>query len=239
MKVGKRDFSPGLLPSILTAVLLSVFIKLGLWQMDRAEQKTQLAESVQERRNASPLMMIGPDAETDKILWRAVELDGEFRQDLHFLLDNQVNKGRAGYFLYSVLEFTDGPDVLVNRGWMAGQGDRTQAPVFMTPQSKVRIMGEIKLPPVTGWLLAENTDERLSDSVIRLQTINIDSIERSYNLDLRAFVLRLKAGSDAGLMLDWPEPGSGVEKHHGYAFQWFAMAAALLIIYLVVNLRKK
>lgn len=40
------------------------------------------------------------------------------------------------------------------------------------------------------------------------------------------------------LIPNWQPAASGPEKHYGYAFQWFAMAAALTILFIVVNLSK-
>jgi cytochrome oxidase assembly protein ShyY1 len=41
-----------------------------------------------------------------------------------------------------------------------------------------------------------------------------------------------------GLVRDWPRPGAGVAVHHGYAFQWFALAATLIGIYVYLSFRK-
>jgi surfeit locus 1 family protein len=38
-------------------------------------------------------------------------------------------------------------------------------------------------------------------------------------------------GTDAGLVRDWPVVATGVEKHHGYAFQWFGLSALIALLY--------
>jgi cytochrome oxidase assembly protein ShyY1 len=42
-----------------------------------------------------------------------------------------------------------------------------------------------------------------------------------------------------GLVRDWPAPDFGIDKHYGYAFQWFALAATLLVFYAATRYRRK
>jgi surfeit locus 1 family protein len=51
---------------------------------------------------------------------------------------------------------------------------------------------------------------------------------------LNGSLVQLQAGIDApsdGLLRNWPLIASGVDKHHGYAFQWFGLCALILILY--------
>jgi len=60
------------------------------------------------------------------------------------------------------------------------------------------------------------------------QNFDHDRFERLLGAPLLPFVLRqnaLRGAPDDGLMRVWPVPGDGVAKHHGYAFQWYALAA--------------
>ena len=128
--------------------------------------------------------------------------------------------------------------VLVNRGWVKANKDRRVLPKLPLSEESITLHGVIKREPVTGMLLAENTDERIA-GVIRVQHIDINEINKNYGLNLPGFIVRLSEDSDAGLLRDWPKPGSGRDKHLGYAFQWFAMATAVLVIFIVVNFKTK
>ncbi len=39
------------------------------------------------------------------------------------------------------------------------------------------------------------------------------------------------AAANDELLRDWPAPDLGLQKHYGYAFQWFALAALILCLY--------
>ena len=56
---------------------------------------------------------------------------------------------------------------------------------------------------------------------------------------LQPVVIQQESEIDDGLKREWSAPDLGIDKHYGYAFQWFAMAAAIVIIYLVCNVRKR
>jgi surfeit locus 1 family protein len=239
MQLGSKQFSPGLWPTVITTGLLLMLLFLGFWQLDRADQKLTALRHMLQRSNEAPLKNLETDIGIDTLLWRKTILSGSFSQTHTYLLDNQVVKSEAGYFVYSLFELDNGNTVLVNRGWVVASADRKQIPELDTPHGKLKISGVIKAPPATGLLLAENTDEQLAQGLYRLQHISPEDINKQHQLTLLPYIVRLDAESPAGYAREWRQPGSGKEKHLGYAFQWFAMAAALLIIFLAVNLKKK
>jgi len=219
--------------------MLPLLLYLGFWQLDRAEQKSVALQHMLQRSKEAPALTLEAKMDVNKLLWRKVILSGVFAQTPAFLLDNQVVDGRAGYFVYSPFELDSNNTVLVNRGWIRATADRGEVPVLEVRHGRVEISGLIKVPPATGILLAENTEEKLAEGLYRLQHINLLEINERYNLNLLPYVIRLEPESTAGYVRKWNLPGSGKEKHLGYAFQWFAMAGALLIIFLTVNLKKR
>lgn len=223
---------------VLTAIFSVLFVFLGLWQLDRAEQKTAVLQKVLERSRIAPLESLDSNTNIDSLIWRKAVLAGSFVPTHTFLLDNQVVKGMTGYFAYSPFVLDSNITVLVNRGWLKAGARRDQIPQFITPQGRLQISGKIKAPPKTGRLLAENTDEIVSAKVYRLQHLDPEKLNKKYGLKLLPYVIRLDSESPAGFERAWTEPASGKEKHLGYAFQWFAMTAALLIIFITVNLNK-
>ncbi|NKB36312.1 MAG: hypothetical protein GKR93_03970 [Gammaproteobacteria bacterium] len=229
-------FRPGLLPTALTFILLVLLSKLGFWQLDRAKQKETLKEQVVEQQKLPPLSYLPEGVEnSSSLLWRRASLQGVSKTDIVFLLDNQVYQGQAGYFVYTVLKQEGGLNLLVNRGWIKAGLSRETVRVPDISGSTETLTGVIKAPPATGLLLAEDTEESLSNGVVRLQQINPAKINERYHMDIAPYVFRLEPPSTSGFIRDWTAPGFGREKHLGYAFQWFAMAFALFIIYIVVN----
>lgn len=239
MQLGNRQFSPGLWPTLATLSILPLLLYLGFWQLDRAQQKTVLYQHYLQRSNELPIKSIEANMDINGVLWRKAILTGSFSDKHTFLLDNQVLNMQPGYYVFSPFEIENGITLLVNRGWIRAGVDRRQIPVLDTPGGRIKLSGVIKSPPFTGWLLAEDTDEELGQGLYRLQHISLQDIGSRYQLTLMPYILRLDEESTAGYERDWQQPGSGREKHLGYAFQWFAMASALLIIFLAVNLEKE
>ncbi len=231
-----KKFRPGLWPTLVTIVLLVLLGKLGFWQLQRAQEKELLKEQVVTKQNLPPLTSLPVENDdSNSLFWRRASLQGILKTDIVFLLDNQVNQGQAGYFVYSVLELDGNRNLLVNRGWIKANPDRRIVSIPDVPASADVLTGIIKAPPATGWLLAKETDESLANGIVRLQHINPAAINERYQLNIVPYVFRLDQASPSGFIRDWSAPGLGRHKHLGYAFQWFAMAFALLIIYIVVN----
>ena len=63
--------------------------------------------------------------------------------------------------------------------------------------------------------------------------------EKLLNIELLPYVLRMDPESPAGFTRRWKEPGTGEERNLGYAFQWFAMAIAIFVIYLILNFKRE
>lgn len=235
-------FKPKLIPTLSVIILFPALLALGFWQLDRAHQKEALFEQYQHRRVLDPvdLNAASPkDVKDGKLLWRRVTVQGVYEGGPHYLLDNQVLNGTPGYFVYTILRLVPGTSrVLVNRGWLPADPDRGRLPELPTPVGPVSLDGVIKDVPVTGILLGKDVSEDLPGGIIRVQKIDLDTISRRTGYKLLPFIVRLNSKSVSGFVRTWIEPGSGREKHLGYAFQWFLMAAALLVIYVIVNLKK-
>mgnify|MGYP000894222214 CR=1 FL=1 len=50
-------------------------------------------------------------------------------------------------------------------------------------------------------------------------------------LALPALAALQTGAASEGLLRDWPQPASGADKNYGYAFQWWALAALIAILY--------
>ena len=246
MRIGVWHFNPGLWPSLALVALLLLLTRLGFWQLERAAEKQDLKTEYQDRIVATPINLGQPVPLRDqpaKMYWRRCILSGAYDPEKVFLLDNQVLRGKVGYHVFSRFLLEDGASVLVNRGWVAAPGLRTEAPEITTTRAPKTLTGIAKPPPATGLTLglgsAGSATENLVDNLIRVQRISVEQLAADNNWTLLPYVVRLDPPAPAGLFRIWPEPGFGKEKHLGYAFQWFALATALLVIYVVVNAKKQ
>jgi len=158
---------------------------------------------------------------------------------MQLLLDNQVREGVPGYYVFTPFRLAgSGQYVLVNRGWVAAGPDRSVPPDINTVTGPVEITGIAKDAPFSGIKLDESTTETMTENLVRVQRLKLENIAGLTGKTLLPYVVRLAPESDHGFVREWQLPGSGEDRHLGYAFQWFALAATLVLIYLLVNLKK-
>jgi surfeit locus 1 family protein len=136
-------------------------------------------------------------------------------------------QGKPGFFVVTPLqlEHTD-LSVLVQRGWAPRNFvDRTQVPAVLTPAGVVEVQGRIAPPP--GKLYEFSASE---GGAIR-QNLDLKQFSGEIGRALVA-VSVLQSGPPAdGLSREWPRVNLGVDKHYGYAFQWFALGGLIALLY--------
>jgi surfeit locus 1 family protein len=202
-------------------------VRLGVWQLDRAAQKTRLEQAVNERARMPPLpaeqLARRPDA-VEAQLHRTVVLTGRWMAQRTVALDNRPLHGRAGLIIVTPLELAPGDAVLVQRGWAPRDPqDRTRLPVLYNPPGDVRIEGRIAPWPSHRLELAA-----AEPGPIR-QNLDAAQLAREAGVSLRPLSL-LQLDGPGGrdvLVREWPVPAQDVWKHHGYALQWFALSALI------------
>ncbi|MBL8327682.1 MAG: SURF1 family protein [Rubrivivax sp.] len=225
----KRSPALILLASLLAAAL---FARLGFWQLDRARQKTDRQEAIDQRQSLPALTgdRLAVDAVTlETQFYRKVQLQGQWQGEATLHLDNRPMAGRPGFIVITPLQLADGTAVIIQRGWQPRDPqDRTRFVATPTPGGVVTVSGRIAPPPAR--LYEFETQER---GPIR-QNVDIPGLAAETGLRLRPLsVLQLEppdTGPD-GLLREWPLPATGVHKHYGYAFQWFALCALTLCLY--------
>ena len=241
---GEWRFRPGRWPTLATLAVLPLLVWLGFWQLDRAELKQTLdARSAAEaaRPPARLDARAPPDIAFRSETWtyRRVVASGRYRP-LHFLLDNRTRRGVAGYHVLSplVLEEEGARAVMVNRGWIPLGSRREVLPGVETPGAALEVRGRGRLPGETFLLGDAGYDGGIWPRVV--QSIDIGMMEEVLGLDLLPVVIELDRGEPHGFDRAWRTYGGiGPERHRAYAFQWFALAATLVVIYVAVNLRRR
>jgi len=111
-------------------------------------------------------------------------------------------------------------------------------PVFNTPQGPMEIRGMAKTPQSTGLVLGGAGGEKLGHGLVRLQHLDLAALAKNKGWDLLPYVVRLEPDRASLFVRDWAPPGFGRERHLGYAFQWFLMAAVLVVLYVVLNTKR-
>ena len=234
-----RKVSLGLL--VFALFLSALFTRLGIWQLDRAEQKRETLAEFDKRAEASELDLNRMFTRDSESMWgRYATVTGHYTGPI-ILLDNQILEGRAGYFVYTAFAISETElTLLVNRGWIPVEGDRSRIPEVINPTGEQRLKGLLSHPPQQGLRLTDsNLIERLSNSVWRVGGIDFNALSATgIGGELIPITLLLEASAAGGFDRVWKPPSSDEARHLGYAFQWFALAVTVVVVSVIILLRR-
>ena len=238
LRIGRYQFRPGVVPSLVFLVLMALLLSLANWQWHRAGEKQRLLEAREAHRQAPPLVLDRelPDAVSDR--FRPALARGHYLADQQWLLDNRVYRGQAGYHVFSLFRTTSGRQLLVNRGWVPVGHGREFLPELPLPVGEVVLRGRLDRPESVGLVMGTPPLESLERRVV-LQSLDVAALSAARGLGLMPLTLVLDERQPGALQYDWaPVAEMGPERHLGYTVQWLALAVALLIIYVGVNTRR-
>lgn len=218
--------------TLTAAVLLGVALTaaLGRWQLQRAAQKEAIEAGIASRA-ALPVLeqsSLQHDDDVDMLLHRRVRLHGRWLAQRTVYLDNRQMFGRPGFFVLTPLELSPGRVVMVQRGWIARDfQNRSHLLAIDTPEGPVELAGRIAPPPARLYDFAAASQ---GDSPIR-QNLDLSAFRRDTGLPLVPWTVVQTGAASEGLQRDWTPVTSGVERHYGYAFQWFGLCALIVVLY--------
>jgi surfeit locus 1 family protein len=212
-----------LLIKLGASITIATTLALGNWQLNRAAQKEALQSALEVEGRKPVLDTAKLRAAPDKVglvQQRAILL-GTWIADKTVFLDNRQMNAKVGFFVVTPLQLDGGRDVIwVQRGWIQRNfEDRALLTRVETPVSQVTIEGRLAPPP--GKLYELGT---ASGGVIR-QNLDVEQFKAETGLPLMPVILLQTGPASEGLLREWPAPNLGTDKHYGYAFQWFGIAA--------------
>lgn len=223
-------------PFVATMLVVAIGIALGNWQQRRAAEKEAFAQQQASYAEMPPLdaSALAGDAHPDVL--RRIVAEGEFIADWPLYVDNRPHEGQAGFYLLTPLRLAGSEAVvLVLRGWFArNPADRARIPEIPVPPGRVRIEGRVR--DVVARTMPMGAPPPLQPRAI-VQNVEIDKLKAASGLPLQNFIIEQTSDTPDGLVRDWPAPSAGIDKHRGYAFQWYALAAAAFIFFLVTGFR--
>ena len=229
------------LPTLVTLTLLVLFFRLGLWQLDRADEKEQLQQQKQRYRASAvmPLQLSSVIATQTDWHYRQVQVTGRFEVQHQYLLDNRIYRGRVGFQVLTLLQ-AQGKSLLVNRGWIPLGPDRNRLPVLQTRSGEVTLSGRLTPIGEQGPLLGDAGYGAGRWPKI-IQQLDIEKIRAQTDSGLIPAVLQLDSQMSDCYVCDWPGQRGGMspDRHRAYAFQWFALAVALMCLYFVLWYRNR
>lgn len=225
------------IPFAAAILAAALGIALGQWQTRRALEKEAIEARMLERGAAAPVSVGAVPLNPEELEYRRIVVKGEFLRDWTIYLDNRPYEGAAGFYVLTPLRIaSSGMYVLVARGWVKRDpSDRAKLPPIAMPPGMVELQGIAVRNP--GHVLQLGIPERLHPNAI-IQNVSVPEYAQAAGLALQPFIIEQLNDTGDGLVRDWPRPSFGAEKHRGYAFQWYALAAMALIFFVVTGFRR-
>jgi surfeit locus 1 family protein len=230
-------WSPRLLPFIASLLAVALGVALGQWQTRRGDEKQAIAVKLAQREAAPPLALGAALQSADALEYRRVRIDGVFAPEWTLYLDNRPHDGVAGFYVLTPVRI-GGSDtyILVARGWIPRDGaDRSKLPRLATPPGNVALDGVVRLHP--GRLLQLGQPAPLQPGAI-VQNLDVADLAAASKLKLQPFIVEQTSDNGDGLVRDWAPPSLGIERHRGYAFQWYALAAMAVLFFIFTGFRR-
>ncbi|WP_108126616.1 SURF1 family protein [Saccharospirillum mangrovi] len=219
---------PGWPLTIFVAIFFPVFVGLGIWQLNRANEKAQLEAQIQAGRE---VRLLAP-AETP-VLYQHYQVSGRLDNRHLWLLDNRTHQGRAGYEVWLPL-VTDSGWYLVSAGWVAGSSDRHQLPDVVLPNDYRPWLAQTR--PLSRTITLDQAEQN-SHWPQRIQTLDPDLMAAQLDRSKPLGLLQLTEGQPGVGPIIWTPTVMTAQRHRGYAVQWFGMAVALVLMYVYAGYR--
>jgi len=217
--------------TLFSLLAFPILLSLGFWQLQRAEEKREMQTKYTQQYALSPVVLTTRNI-NELSDYRRVIARGSFDNEHFWLIDNKQRQGRVGYEVVSVFTLSGGEKILVNRGWLAAGETRSEYPVVSALNGELTIFAEIFSTERHPLLSAQSDDSRWPKIITAVEP---EIMARQLGEELLPRVLRLDETSAAAFVTQWQTIVASPEKHMGYAVQWFALALALVIWFIVAN----
>lgn len=228
-------FEPKLWVIVVTITAVVVFLELGKWQLSRADEKNTQHEQLEQYAKQPAVTLPGTLISLKDFQHRDVEIHGEYLSKYTIYLDNKTHHGRAGYHIITPLKISNSSlYIVVNRGWVATGYDRSILPSVVEVEGEVKVIGTVASPEIRALKL---TDKFVEGKV--WDNFDLQRYQEVTGLKMQPVMILQKDMVEDGLIRDWNKPDSGASKNIGYAIQWFSLAITAIIIFLVLNVKRK
>ncbi len=229
---------------VAAVVCFSIAIALGNWQMRRGDAKLALQAQADAAERNAPVDIAPSRSSIQQVtsgLPRRVRTTGVFDAAGTIFLDNRALNGTAGVYVLTPLVIDHQlPAVLIDRGWKSRDPhDRSRVDAPDPPPGVVTVDGLAVARPSLLLEIGRDADRRVPGL---WQNLDYEAYERATGRSVARFVVRESAAARSqsadGLRREWPRPATGVEKHRGYAFQWYSLAVLIAALTTALGIRR-
>jgi surfeit locus 1 family protein len=241
IRLGSRIFRPTLLMTLATLVAMAGLVSLGRWQLHRADEKRALYDAFAQGTDGGGVRALEPGTPALP-RYQHVRATGSYDSGRQVLIDNISNaEDQAGYYVITPFELAGGGWVLVNRGWVPLGASRADKPKIEVSSDVREIHGRTDNLPRAGIQMGDRIALAPPYPVVANfpTRTEIGELLHETRWSTAAQVILLDAREPDGYLREWRPPGFPPMRHIAYAVQWFGLAAALAVIYVVTNLRSR
>ncbi len=220
--------------AFLALIIIAFLMRLGFWQLSRADQKTHMLNTYHARTVSAPLNPAVLNQAGDWQYYRTT-LAGQFDNQHTFLLDNKIFKGQVGYEVFTpFLAAGITQPILVDRGFVPLTASRDKLPAIRDITGTQAITGMVNQPP--GYVkYGPIKPDKTESWPMRIEYINLQEISPLMNTSLYRYIINLTPDDPSAYPIEWQIVALSPERHMGYAVQWFALALTLLILSVALN----
>ena len=224
-----------LIPTLLVFAGTAVCIRLGIWQLDRLEQRRAFNAQFESARAQPAVDLNQEKPETiEEMEWRPVKATGEYDFANQVAVRNQYYGNQYGYHLLTPLQFNEAA-VFVDRGWIPAENNATPSDWRKYDEAgTITVSGQIRLgqgKPAIGGVA-----DTLPADGSKLEVWNNADLEQiASQMPYPVLPVYIQPAIDAN-DTEPPIPFQPIIEltegpHFGYALQWFTFATILFFGY--------
>lgn len=237
----------GVAAALLVALVAGVCVRLGVWQLDRLEQRRARNAALSGALSLPPLALEGDTLarllrEPDAYLYRRVRVAGSYLPGADVVLRGRASRGSPGVHVVTPLRLPGGPyAVLVNRGWAPSPDAVTLDPRPLAEPGPRVVEGVLLAVPRTAEGGVAREIEVAGRPVLTLQRVDLAALQPRVPHPLLPLLLQQlpDPAAPAAPLVRVPLPEMGEGSHLSYAVQWFSFAAIAVIGFLALALRRR
>lgn len=222
----------GIVGSLAVFAVALVCVRLGLWQLDRRQQRLDRNAAVAERMAEPAVGLTAPPRDTAGLTYRIAEVGGRYDNGRALVLAGRSLAGTPGVHVLAPLRLGRGA-LLVNRGWLPSRDAATVDLEAVAVDSAVAVRG-VLLPLPTGGPATPGDGFRTT-----WFRVDADAVRGQYPYPVSPLYLQAqpddtgaavrRAGSGAGGPVPLPPPSLDAGPHLSYALQWFSFALIFVV----------
>lgn len=228
-----RRFKPAWWSVLLSLVCICLFMRLGVWQWERGDEKSALLKWEHAKK---PVFQLTRHSKVKA--GELIAVSGTFDNQHTFLLDNQFYHHQIGFDVITPIKLSNGQWLLVDLGWINANPDRRLLPKVRLLDGVKHFQGSAYFPSSKSRVLNSRLDNEGAWPLI-IEKLDTRTLDARLGVNFYPFILRLDKHAAFGYQRDWQVVSMLPERHYGYAAQWFSFAFIVLLLFVYLNVEKK